>query len=75
MVLFFIYLTDFSYFPLKSQNVAVYSQNISKLISFKGGCRRFQLFFVDFQLFYFLTRIIPIIIIYILGYLGNTTTR
>jgi hypothetical protein len=26
---------------------------------FERGCRWFQLFFIDFQLFYFLTRIIP----------------
>ena len=28
---------------------------------FERGCRWFQLFFIDFQLFYFLTRIIPIL--------------
>ena len=27
--------------------------------TFKRGCRCFQLFFIDFQLFYFLLRIIP----------------
>jgi hypothetical protein len=31
---------------------------------FERECRLFQLFFIDFQLFYFLTRIIPVQYIY-----------
>jgi len=29
---------------------------------FENGCRWFQIFFIDFQLFYFLARIIPVYI-------------
>ena len=71
-MIFFSYLTDFSYFPLEkncwklpdtvktgqwtqSEQVNGHSQNRS----FKRGCRWLQLFFIDFQLFYFLTIIIP----------------
>jgi len=61
VILTFSFLTDFSYFPLKNKlpNVAGHCQNRSKMEVFKGGCRRFQLFFIYFQLFYFLARIIP----------------
>jgi hypothetical protein len=39
--------------------VAEHSQNRSKMDHMKG--RWFQLFFIDFQLFYFLTRIVRVI--------------
>ena len=45
----------------KLPKVAGHSQNRSKIDNLKGqrGCRWFQLIFIDFQLFYFLTRITP----------------
>ena len=42
----------------KLQKVVGHSQNRSKMNYFERGWRWFQLFFIDFQLFYFLTRII-----------------
>ena len=57
---FLSYLTDFSHFILE--------RNCRKLLDtvrtgqngpFERGCRWFQIFFMGFQLFYFLTRIIP----------------
>ena len=55
------YSTDFS-FILVERNcrklLDTASQNRSKSRSFERGCRWFQLFYIDFQLFYFLTRII-----------------
>jgi hypothetical protein len=61
-MIFFSYLTDFSIF--------LYKKNIRKLPDtvrtgkkkylFERGCRWFILFFIDFQLFHFLTRIIPV---------------
>ena len=43
----------------KLQKVVGHSQNRSKMNYFERGWRWFQLFFIDFQLFYFLTRITP----------------
>ena len=43
----------------KNPTVAGYGQNKKKNDLFARGCRWFQLFFIDFQLVYFLTRIIP----------------
>jgi len=59
-MIFFSYLTDFSYFCLnkKSKSCRTWSEQVKNDL-FERGCRWFQLFFNDFQLFYFLTRIIP----------------
>jgi hypothetical protein len=60
MFFFFSYLTNFSYFPLNffPKNYRMYSDQV-KNWPLKRGCRCFQLFFIDFQLFYF--RLAPII--------------
>ena len=59
-MIFFTYLTDFNYFPLKKifESCRTWSEQV-KNGPFGRGCRLFQLFFIDFQIFYFLTRIIP----------------
>ena len=56
----FSYLNDFSYFPLK-QKFWKLQDTVGKDLKwpFWKGRRWFQLFFIDFQLFYFLTGIIP----------------
>ena len=66
---FFSYLTDFSYFPLerncrKLLNTVRTGQKWTQSEQITNGpferwCRWLQLFFIDFQLFYFLTRIVP----------------
>jgi hypothetical protein len=43
----------------KIRKVAGHCQNRSKRGHFESGCRWFQLFFIDFHLFYFIVRIIP----------------
>jgi hypothetical protein len=43
----------------KLLKVAGQGQKMSKIDYFERGFRWFQPFFIDFQLFYFLTRIIP----------------
>ena len=43
----------------KLPKVPGHSQNWSKIDHLKRGCRWFQIFYIDFQLFYFITRIIP----------------
>jgi hypothetical protein len=56
-MIFVSYLTDFSYFSLE-RNCRKSLNNVrtgQKWTIWKG-CRSFQLFFIDFQLFYFLTR-------------------
>jgi len=58
------YLTGFSYFPLNSPPPPPPRKLQDTVRSgqtgpFKRGCRCFQLCFIDFQLFYFLFRIIP----------------
>ena len=71
-VIFVSYLTWFQPFSsaVKLPKIAGHSQNRSRMDTvrtgqewtiWKEGCRWFQLFFIDFHLFYFLTRIIPII--------------
>ena len=60
--MFVSYLTDFSY-SVKLSNVTVHSQSRSIIDHLKVGYRWFRLFFIHFQLFYFPTRIIPVICI------------
>ena len=54
------YLTDFTYFCVnkKSKSCWIWSEQVNNDL-FERQCRWFQLFFNDFQLFYFITRIIP----------------
>jgi hypothetical protein len=58
-MIFVSYLTDFSYFPLSeiAESCRTQSEQVKNV---KRGCRWFQLFFIDFQLFYFLARIISV---------------
>ena len=55
-----MYLTDFSYFSVKrnSENCRIQLEQV-KTDLFERGYRWFHLFLIDFQLFYFLSRIIP----------------
>ena len=55
-MIYFSYLTDFSHFPLK---IVTQSEQVKNGL-FERGCRLFQLFFIDFQLCYFLTRTLSI---------------
>jgi hypothetical protein len=59
-MILFSYLTDFSYFPLERNcQKLLDTVQVKKNGPFERGCRWFKLFFIDFQLFYFLIRIIP----------------
>ena len=65
-MIFFSYWTDFSYFHLK-----VVLQNLQNMINkgvngdlLKVGALLFQVFFIDFYLFYFLSGFIPEIYVY-----------
>ena len=63
-----IFLKLFNWFQLfcvneKYKSCRIWSEQV-KNDPFERGCRWFQLFFNDFQLFYFLTRIIPDVYIY-----------
>jgi hypothetical protein len=70
-VIFFSYLTDFRFFLWREIAEICWTQSEQvKNGPFGRGCLWFQLFFIDFQLFYFLARIIPDILCNdgILGY-------
>ena len=58
-MIIFSYLTDFSDFPLKYK--LEYCSTWLQVTNgdFESGCRWFNLFFIDFQVFYFIARIIP----------------
>ena len=59
-ILTFSFLTEFSYFPLKNKFRMLQDMvRTGQKWKFSKGCRRFQLFSIYFQLFYFLARIIP----------------
>ena len=49
---------DFRYFPMEINCCKLLDTLGTIMDHLKRGCRSFQLFFIDFQLFYFLTRII-----------------
>ena len=59
-MILFNYSTDFSYFPLKTVSRRLLDTvRTGKNDHFERGCKWFQLFFIDFSYFIFLTRIIP----------------
>ena len=58
-LIFVSYLTDFIYFAQREIVESFWTQSEQvKNRPFERGCRWFQLFFIDFQLNYFITRII-----------------
>ena len=62
-MIIFSYLTDFRYFSLKKINSECCKTRSEQVKNgdFERGCRWFKLFFIQFQLFNFLARIIPVI--------------